>query len=901
MIVALHSGRIERINEAIQECGAGKAALLITVLDTETSNAVANTRVHVVWAAVDLDATAETDAEGDVTVVFDELGGDRIEPGLVVVRDEHDATDRYEIQAPALQRQLWRSRVAYFGPIYTVEPRFHGPPVADDRFAARFELRQGETVLEPDAALPAGGRYSLVIEDPHSLVDATDDGLLGAAGDQTCKAADYVANHWWSDVSASVPLEARIRCRRNGAAVKITDADALSVRWRVIDPPPDFGPEGGAMNPARSVAWLRSIYGLYKPDVQEGWEGNTNCPKAFGGAREDKGRIKATTVLRRADDRQPHPPADDDDHAVDVVVAETEGDHGEALVYFCPPPTAGDSYEFELTVRHQGRNIFAEHAHADMVERTETGRITVWLKIAFKLFGGVEGVDLGSFRWDAIKAAYAAAYIEIDSEASVSEALTEDATRDGIQQVYPRQLMGINYGFNRDHLLPGYVEVDYPNVIDGRLDQVTHVLTSSLCERNGLPDPNEVDSTTSGFHLLLSKRLYENCNIAGQYVGRGQFYMVELHDYHETLAHELGHALYLRHALTAHEARMRPTGGWDGVPTDKCDVVPQDNWLDHDPADSVACLMSYNNSYFDDEVTTNVQWHFCGGCLLKLRFWDTARLAGDATYAQLVRDTLVGQPAAIVLVKDAHEDGCTTVDCPECMGLRAQAQVTGLHQMPLTMRALVRPDANHTQWSRECWIDLAQHPEAQWVSANPAVVAIDDHNNITLTRDEVDPGLVRLEFTFNGVTAHVDVDVVADAPPFLDAIHARPLTATPVGVVGGRQPLHGRSVQIMYYDTEGGAAVIRHLAFNGSRFFVAAEADFSDASVVQVLDLASPPEQDTNLADLESNYDPDYLVASVVEQTRFHVQYNHTYGDARTTAGLRYRDDQDRLWDLTFA
>lgn len=900
MITTLQDGRLEQINEAVEQCGQGKAALLITVLDTETSDAVANTRVHVVWAAVELDDVAQTDGEGNVTVVFDEVGDDQIPAGPVVVRDEHDATDRYEFQAPPLQRQEWRGRMAYFGPIYTVEPLWHGPAIDDARFAAEFELREGEVALHEGTALRAEHRYSLLIEDAHSLEDATDDGLLGEAGDVTSKAADYTAKNWWGSISPGVPLKARILCRRNGAEVKITDADALSVRWRVIDPPPDFVAENGAMNPAGPIAWLRSTYALYQPDVQEEWEGNTNCPKAMGGARENKGRIKATTVLRRAADKEPLPAAGDDDHVVDVAVAETEGNHGEALVYFCPPPTAGDSYEFELTVRHAGRDIFVERAPADMIARTETGRITVWLKIAFKLFGGVEGVDLDSFRWPAIKAAYAAAYIEVDSAAQVVEELTEQATRDGIQAVYPRQSMMINYGFNRDHLLPGYISTDYPNTINDRLDQVTHVLTSQLCTSNGLPDPNEVESTTDGFHLLLSKRLYEDCDIAGQYVGRGQFYMVQLHDYHETLAHELGHALYLRHALTAHESRMRPAANWNGAPANKCDVVPLDNWLDHDPCDSVACLMSYNNSHFDDEITTQVQWHFCGGCLLKLRFWDTVGLAADDAYKGLIRDSLLSPEAAIVLVKDSMEGGCTTVDCRECLGIRQQPQVTGLDGETLVMRALVRPDLNQTQWSRECWIDLAGHPEAQWVSANPAVVAIDGENNITLTRPEVYPGPVRLEFTFNGVTSHVEVDVLADAPPFLEAIHARLLTITPVGVLGGRQPLQARSLPIKCYSLDMSAEVDGYLAFNGSRFIFATEADFGDAQFADGLELASPPEAQTNLTGVDSAYDAAYLLASVVNNTQFEVEYNHTYGDACTEPGLRYRDHQDRLWDLTF-
>ncbi len=894
MIASLHTGRLPQLDAGIASCDRGRAALLVTVCDAETCQELADTEVRVRCAAADLNAVVRTDQSGRVTVAFEQLDALEVSPGPVVVSDPDETTDSYRFECPTLSAEGWRSATAYFGAIYRLELVWAGAAIGAAAYRAVYELREGETALTPGSTLRGDGAYRLVIADPHSLEDVSDKGLLGARGDVTSKPADYAANNWLPSVSPAMPLLVRVTKRRNEQELEVGPDDRLRLRCRVLDPPADFGPEGRAMNPARPIAWLQAVHALYRPDDQGDWEGNKNCPKAFGGAREDKGRIKAPSVLRHADG-SPLAGAPEDDHLGEAPVTETEGNAGVVQLYFCPPPIAGDSYELDLRLQRAGVDHYVEQGGM-MRSWVNCGRIELWLRVRFRLFAGVSGVSLDDFRWPEIQDAYAAAYVEIDRHAPVQQELSEYGTQESITSVFPWN--GITpYDYKPDYLLPGYVVQNYPTHWASQIDEVTRAMIGRLAISNGLEDPNGVRGS-DGLHLLLSKLVYANCDIAGEYIGRGQFFMVQLHDFHETLAHELGHALYLRHGLTSHQTRLKPEDGWNGPATTKCEVVPLDNWYDHDPADSVACLMSYNNSYFDDEVTTRVAWHFCGGCLLKLRFWDTVALAADPAYRELMDDTLAPLGSELVLVKDARVTHCKTVECPRCLSLERADLVGAEAGSDLPLRALLRPDPQQSQWSRDCWIDIARHPGAVWASANDEVVAI-QQGRITIPPRHDAPPPVRLELRFGQVSGHLEVQVGGPAESLLQQLHPRRLRCTPVGDPGGRQACEVDTLRLKAWDAEAGEALDLCVAMNGERFFWTTDPAFAEPEGLgKGLELKAPPLEHSGIGEPASEY-ADYL-AVTVSGKEFEVVYNHHYGDTATVSELRYLDWDGHVWSARF-
>ena len=126
------------------------------------------------------------------------------------------------------------------------------------------------------------------------------------------------------------------------------------------------------------------------------------------------------------------------------------------------------------------------------------------------------------------------------------------------------------------------------------------------------------------FQRFLCKDLHAVSTALGMYMGEREFFMVTVGDATCTFAHEMGHAVYLRHALTGFDQSNADPAKWFTE-----DVAhTRGAWLDHAQDDAIVCTMAYQNDYYGPDGATvraanPVQWHFCAVCLFKLRFWDT--------------------------------------------------------------------------------------------------------------------------------------------------------------------------------------------------------------------------------------------------------------------------------------
>ncbi|MBS0196819.1 MAG: hypothetical protein JSR77_08680 [Planctomycetes bacterium] len=138
--------------------------------------------------------------------------------------------------------------------------------------------------------------------------------------------------------------------------------------------------------------------------------------------------------------------------------------------------------------------------------------------------------------------------------------------------------------------------------------------------------PAGIDQLDSlpGLAAFLAKCPAEVTDVLGEYIWEREFQFVERGDVTETFAHEFGHAVFLAHSWTRF-GNVGATGYTHKVEGDyQC--------IHHDQADSIPCIMAYENRKVWRQEGTHptveraeanpVIWHFCAVCLLKLRFWD---------------------------------------------------------------------------------------------------------------------------------------------------------------------------------------------------------------------------------------------------------------------------------------
>lgn len=131
-----------------------------------------------------------------------------------------------------------------------------------------------------------------------------------------------------------------------------------------------------------------------------------------------------------------------------------------------------------------------------------------------------------------------------------------------------------------------------------------------------------------GMCYLLCHKPSPNTNVCGRFEGGKLFFFVDTGDIPNTFTHELGHALFLHHAAT------KVIKGSDSVTGIDFHYIARKGkgfddsygpaWNEHDSDDMVSCVMSYLCDYYDNSAVHpyGVDWHFCGVCIKKLRFYD---------------------------------------------------------------------------------------------------------------------------------------------------------------------------------------------------------------------------------------------------------------------------------------
>lgn len=565
-------------------------------------------------------------------------------------------------------------------PDYSVELTYLGDTkVAKDAgYRCAFELVEAAdppVAVAADASIPmaaAGKKYRIMIHDNHAAMstETADAGknILGGGADVNSKPACYEANDWTRDVRPAVAL--RVVVKKWAAGVQVNfSPDEVFVTWKVQDPEEEYDQVDKCRNSARPKQFLKDFFKHFKRKTDDASSKvDDNCSEMFGGVRHRDGVIDACDVLfetpfsaaaaragggnlARYND-PPGTPATDvyrGRRAQCGVVPGVAGDGkpiGISDVVFYPPAVAGDNYEFSLGLASQsGARLDFLDPDGNRANSYQTGPFTNWLKVAIDLLVTFDNVDSNAINWTDVKNAYAAAFVEVVPPAGASIVKFDEDTWKKVVKKYltdigkPDPVINNNamYDYATYFLpaLPGLTKADcwtHGNQLAQRFLDRAYKDKGKTSPRTDL-----LQNDTPGLYVFLAKDLQAVSTALGQYMGEREFFMVTVGDLTCTFAHEMGHALYLRHSLTSFDASNADPTKWA---TNDIEHT-RGAWLDHDQKDAIVCTMSYENDYYGADGSTpraanGVEWHFCAVCLLKLRFWDTVKLRGNARFRKFI-------------------------------------------------------------------------------------------------------------------------------------------------------------------------------------------------------------------------------------------------------------------------
>lgn len=559
---------------------------------------------------------------------------------------------------------------------------------ASDRAAK--PLAQGGTNEDPTSDL----LYKVMITDNHGLKSA-DFNLLGPAGDNHSRPSKYRGANWDRDIFPCVAMRVVIR-RFVGLApddvpsdlklvVEIKDpAEQLHVAG--LSQADDFlaaffashnhnnaDPTAGGDNaqtdfngvrPAsgqqgvKATDVLRSV-SYASPPVADEFPMPPTSPAtvSFGSL----GSVTAHQSTLAKFDVQPQTMAGVQVGVVDFV--------------FRPPPIGGDNYRFLFTLTDSGgtdiRDTQANGTNVELLDEVLlpipkprsycTGKFEIWRKIPFKMLLLVNNVAASSVDWATIANFYRPAFCEIvppDPGNVIS--LRRETWRDLMRARF-RGRAGINQtNLNHEnefddgmYSMSFFPMVCQPNPQpDGSFTQaqsnqwtddllvLCRQMVNSACTNASPaitpPQNDAVQDDGDGFFMVATLDYTPNSSLMGMYLGDRIFCMkynqVAARELTDTLIHELGHGLFLRHGYT-----NSASGNDLSAPSTKIIRVynPQENCapFDHD-SHQFACLMSYV------DATT---YSFCGVCLLGLRHYDRKAITSNSQYRSRIMERLTSE------------------------------------------------------------------------------------------------------------------------------------------------------------------------------------------------------------------------------------------------------------------
>lgn len=560
-----------------------------------------------------------------------------------------------------------------------IENIISGDAPAAEAIAAATFLDQGGDHKNP----PGDSVIRITPTDNHAIPASDLQRLLGPDADAISKVDHYQQSGWLPDISPAVPFRVVVRKFSEGTQIPLDVPVRLVIELK--DPPEELQvhpvPDPNKKTARRT--FIEKFFAKHNHASSDPSEGGDNCATEFGGKRNgsaSKGAPSGVDLIKLA----PYtaPPAIDEPnqtpgpitfgaltaataHAgtqrvvldltkVPETVNKKPVDVGVVDFAFLPWPAGGDNYRFLMTLvdasdqdvrarKEKNKAVsLVDHARNDIPspQAYTTGRFVMWRRIDVRLLATVNDTSSSTIKLDHLRSMYAKAFIDLRGPQSTVK-ISRSEWEAALKQVFPdaakHPTMADATAMEKEfkaNLFPSFLHPKLQKDGSARTRELTRALLEGACQSTSLapkisppPTQNAKQSNSDGLFVLVCKSPMAGIEVGGEYIGDRMFWMVEGANSSLTTmiaAHEVGHALYLRHSYDA-DLRFVATVFNKSTVSEKGEKVvmitskrPSRSFTrDHDQADALACLMSQIRPTGAEP---------CGACCLALRFYDRVKL-----------------------------------------------------------------------------------------------------------------------------------------------------------------------------------------------------------------------------------------------------------------------------------
>ncbi|MCX8188597.1 MAG: hypothetical protein N3F64_02715 [Nitrososphaeria archaeon] len=549
-------------------------------------------------------------------------------------------------------------------------------------------------------------------------------------------------------------------------------ADEVSAIIELVDPPENIGtikgPKGHGRCGADFVSFLKSQV--------SGGDGGDNCPNIFAPiqfqdrCRSVQGNVDNPQKIILDESKRQFRVYTENPNAVIVPIRKVEekieGSNniiriGYARILLHFPPVAGNNYRLKIRLinRNGQEAVLRDKDNPDLYPLYfQTPTITVWKKIKIEMVALQEGINYEDMKWKVVKSAFADAFIEVE-EPPPEKRYTitrEEWMRYLGEEVYRgwrksewkeyskpnyvnEQTQDLrNYSFPQAHpTIPGSQKLTPPDEDPQNLNRDSWTFLEKMAKRvfreklggqtyNRLRNP--LRGIDIGVCTLICKPPFQDSSVGGLSFFNKMFYIVSGLNMESTFVHEFGHALFLRHGATYFVKNT-------DIPfTTRCEESGSEGpyWDDHDSDDMITCVMSYN--------INNVEWHFCGLCLLTLRLYDRNRMIRGED--NTLRTILYHRTPTVYWVEDSDKE---TVDQDGWSVIEPWLKI---HQNPpeslivgeeLRLLALYPSEEVVNDDNIDYKKDLTKYERGSWISTNTKVgrIRVRKENKIWIAKIKI--------------------------------------------------------------------------------------------------------------------------------------------------------------------
>jgi len=630
---------------------------------------------------------------------------------------------------------------------YTVSLKLQPPPQNENYTIEKISDIDSET----------GRKVYSKIEEEVDLIESSEEFricILENVGDNGLSITDKCQfySHWgiMQRIDIYIPVKIEVSKMSLNTLEDYVGGE-VSALVELIDPPEDIntikGPKGRGRNGANFVRNL-----VYKAN------GGDNCPSPYAprefrercrGLQDDVDKIQAIILDERRRRFQTHPenpnavviPIRSLEDRVDENSNQVKIGYTRILLHF--PPIAGNNYRLKI------RLITANGQEAKIKDKSvpdlyplylQTPTINIWKRIKIEMVALQGDINYEDINWKVLKSAFADAFIEVEEAAQEKRyTITFQEWKRYLSEVVYRnwrksewneyskldniaaQLVDLhNYSFPQHHNnIPGSERLTPPDDNNSNPNRTTWTFLENIAKRifreklgtaayNRLKNPRQGHDL--GVCVLIYRPPFRRSGVGGLSFFNKMFYIVLGKNTEGTFAHEFGHALFLNHGPTCFIKNA-------DIPfTTRCEEEGSEGpyWDEHDSEDMMTCIMSYN--------TDNVEWHYCGLCLLKIRLYDVRNMirGQDST----LRRTLYGRKPKVYWVEEGDKEQKVEGSEPIIEPWLYMHDSTPERLMigeELRLVALYPPEGVLNDDNIDYHKDLTRYDRGSWVSTNERV------------------------------------------------------------------------------------------------------------------------------------------------------------------------------------